>query len=917
MAINTSNIDLVKPGIDEFYDVNVMNSNLDKIDAFSGDIINKINNGATHSPTLNWGMNNKIQIPEVSTPITLDFEGFSITNLLGSDGNCEDISKWNGFQGTLSSDPNNKVFGNNGIKIVSNNTQGAAVNMISKYNIDITKYYLFSAYAKNGNANLGIQIIKDASGGGVQKSSPLVTITTKFTRVCVRLQPSDFNSGNFIGVYITGVAGQYAYVDGIMFNEIAAEEYSLSDDDLMKKYPYVDSHACLVNPMFENRRHNLVINGNGECGMVYWKSSTPNTFPGRVDGKFRISNGAQSGNLYQLVPVKKNTNYYISANLYDVSAIAAISIMTTNLLTHIRPNTLGTFNTGDNDMIAVVLHTGGAGVADFDSIMLIEGTTAPTEYVSCDLQRFVVEGRFEKGDKVHIENKVVSGSRISKYRVLFGKDYDWQFHSAYSDYKTLTIPTGVLPDIYTPSSEKRNVLGKYNGDIVPRLDTIGAGNNGWALNDTYFYLNIPNTESGFMESVNPNGDEVKAILNGWKAVNNNGTRYYAWVSVVDNSIPLPVTTATGTNVIGQNKLNVVDGTKFAVNDFIYFVSDSAGPAFYQITTITGNQLTLNVNLIGNASTNNPISKYDTSVATESLKVLNYCKANVAPGYTGHKFTYYVNYVRPEPISDVNMHIHSEIWDLVKGDNHVRIEPGIVLDEIATVVSIGTTYYINRNPPVGDPNPVSSQLKNQVEQFLGQYRNGVYDSSWAVDGIVPYGKVRLTTSQANIIPGATYTVDYQMLKTLHAQSFGSLSLSYRQSIINSLNGLSRVVEEKQSRDSLFNLMLDASVYEIVSFGWLNAYYVHNGPYGIVISFLIPCSTKRIGNYSIKILNMTFMSGGSGSVIECTNAMKFETPNANRTHVLLHYSVTDATVIANIKNYGLQISGRMILDCRGRV
>jgi hypothetical protein len=712
-----------------------------------------------------------------------------------------------------------------------------------------------------------------------------------------------------------------------MWNEITSEDASLSFDELMNKYQYVDGHACLVNPMFENRRHNLVRNGNGEEGMSYWKTSIPNTFPGRVDGKFRIDNGTGSGNLFQMIPVKKNTNYYISANLFNISATAAISVMKTDMATHIRSYTPGTFNTGDNDTIVIMLHTGGAGAADFDSIMLIEGTTAPTAYKSQDLQRFVVEGRFERGNKIHIENKEVSGTRLSKYRVLYGKDYDWKFDDTalgLVGLKRIRIDneTSVFQNIITTNvlTDIGHVMIKYdskilNGSVEPTANTDAflahKGTNA-------FYLSMANADTGWAELINPTNDEVKAFMNGWKAIQNNGTRYITWISVIDGSYPAGAVSSTITAASITSTITVANGSLFAVGDYVSFHLTSAGTyGWYSILAVSGNTITLNG--ATDVQANTQIIKIDNGSTNVSL--LNWCRTNVAPGYEGYRLTYKLD--KPEPITDVNIHIHGEIWDFVKGDNHVRIEPGIVLDEIATVVSIGTTYYINRNPLVGDPNPASSQLKNQVEQFLGQYRNGVYDNSWAVDGIVPYGKVRLTAPQASVDPSAIYKVDYQILKTIHAQAFSSLSLSYRQSILNTLNGYGKDLEQKQPRDSVLDNLIDLSMYEEISgirffcHGRASKYNTNAiYAYGYFTAFpkkVTPIVTLRNAGLSY--------NNGTGNSIQISSSdvtIIGTYIKGGLIKITAIYTGTDTTIQNNLLNYGYSMFlDSIIADCRGRV
>jgi hypothetical protein len=73
------------------------------------------------------------------------------------------------------------------------------------------------------------------------------------------------------------------------------------------------------------------------------------------------------------------------------------------------------------------------------------------------------------------------------------------------------------------------------------------------INSTNIYLSVADSDTGWAEAINPNADEVKAFMNGWKATANNGTRYTSWVSAVDG------TTAPASQTIDFVKNNVAPG----------------------------------------------------------------------------------------------------------------------------------------------------------------------------------------------------------------------------------------------------------------------------------------------------------------------------------------------------------------------
>jgi hypothetical protein len=149
-----------------------------------------------------------------------------VRNLLGTDGDCEDISKWSTWNtSAIVLDSTNKVFGSNSIKntIATGQTWGGFGQDINT-KIDKAKYYCLSGYLKNGNlTNLSIYF----HNGSVSKYSPVISDTTGFNRVILKVKPSDYGASvNQFSVGTNGVAGQYGYADGLMLTEITAEEYA-------------------------------------------------------------------------------------------------------------------------------------------------------------------------------------------------------------------------------------------------------------------------------------------------------------------------------------------------------------------------------------------------------------------------------------------------------------------------------------------------------------------------------------------------------------------------------------------------------------------------------------------------------------------------------------------------------------------
>ena len=178
---------------------------------------------------------------------SINITGKTIVNLSGKDGNCEDTSKWDLYGGgitALTLDTANKVFGTNGIKIsIVSGTFAGMSRLFSTLNLVSGKYYAITPYIKNGNAtNIGVWTNSSTSNG-----RQLITDTTKFTRVVHKFL---YTSGDTLVVDIYGSVGQYAYVDGVMINEITEEEYN---DANYEPPAYVDSVQHLRFPTIENQ----------------------------------------------------------------------------------------------------------------------------------------------------------------------------------------------------------------------------------------------------------------------------------------------------------------------------------------------------------------------------------------------------------------------------------------------------------------------------------------------------------------------------------------------------------------------------------------------------------------------------------------------------------------------------------------
>lgn len=943
----SNNFKLKKPSPADFYNIEDQNENMDIIDEKLHQVEGKVNvveeelkghledymrlsdtisNGTTQTTSLNFGMN-RIQIPEISVSPKIEFEGFSYVNLLGKDGNCEDISKW----ATLTKATREKVtaykqFGAASIKVISDTTNGEHFIEGGAIKITPNKYYMFSGYIKPTTKNGFIRLVfVNTSGEYIKEAWAMGTLgASQFTRTAVKFKADGNVDRAYCRLQLIDESGinvfsgsAEAYFDGIMLNEISEAEFnSVSVEQLMAKYPYVDSYACLTNPYFENRRYNLVRNGNCEEGIGYWKHGSGDATLSIDNGRFKVKGTTSWSYYYQTIRVKPNTNYYIVGNASESAVLLVYTSLNNPAL--LKTGT-GVFNSGENSEISVLLSLGqSAGTYYFDHIMIVEGIEAPDEYKSCDLQRFIVEGQFTKDDKVKIENKKVSGLLNWKHRTLFGKDYDWKFSADYAGFKRVSI-SSAFQDM--SNGWVNSWLIKYDGKIINRVgvstDMID-GDHGYAYNNTV-NLTVADSDTGWTESFIPNNDEVKVFMNGWKSYYiDSSSRCVMFASDTHASLP-PVAqySAVATAyVAGTTELIVEDGTKFKVGDRIL----AAGYIVWSVVSVTGNTITVQT-AYGAAIPAGTLVVVIDDPSTGNTKVLDYCKTNIAPGYEGYRLHYKL--ANPEPITDTNVHVEGEIWDLVKGDNYVTVDSGIVLSEVANpILSLdGNSVAINVLNGLIGWTAKNSQLQNMPERISTVYKNQNYDINW-YHGLVPPdyygGKDCMATSSTNFDVNATYAVDYQILKTQHAQTFGSLSLSYPQSIISTLEGHSKALEQKQSRNTVLDDLIDLSLYEEIGNTAFDYYpWVHT-----VGVLYIRCNVKfSVPKRAIPVITTTSLRitayTGATSAIVVNDKFKLEVLDVYRDGCSYVWTSTDAITIANIKANGASVKLNLIADCRRRV
>jgi hypothetical protein len=910
------------------------------------DTINNLNgllDGTVIRPNLSYGMNNKINNKKESLIPSIKFTGQHYINLLGKDGNCEDVSKWtNTGLSALTLDNTTKVFGTNGLKINSG-TGLSGEHYAESLGIKIlpNKYYFISVYTKNVYANINkVKAILWKSGAVLDSvisddsySCNKVINQTSFTRIGLKINTGSLSDilnirlqlANTGGAEVFVSAGHLMIADGVMVNEITATEYALDVPLLLTKYPYVDSFACLQNPYIEVKHDNLIKNGNCEEGTSGWIKNGAATLS-ILNNKFSIVTvNANTDYFYQYINIKSNTVYSLLANVTASALVRIYGVNSNGTVENAFADTLGTFifNSGNYNRILILMGSVIATTGTIDSVMLIESSTPPVTYLPCRIERTVIEGQFTSDDYVTLENGKINGQLNWNHKTLFGRDYDWQFNLDYTGFKRIIFNSNYLERGTGPSGDTQKLI-KYNGSVVkfiPDVNIISsfALDIGVATTNQTMYITVSDSDTGWAETVSPNSDEVKAFMNGWGvwsgAIN---SRYCAWTNIVDLTLPacVPYTTITTAYTAGSPTLIVSDGTKFVAGESIYL--GVTGTAI--IGSISGNTLTLSSPCGGSVTSGSTVMRIDNG--STDLRILNWCKNNIAPGYQGYQLHYKL--AVPENITDTNIRLRGDIPKLDVGDNYIYLDNGIVLNEntIPLLTQDSSSYRINNSWVYG----TFISLLNKTELIWAVNKNGNYDNSAInnsiLDDIATYGRAFSSIPKVDFDPNAIYTVDYKILSTQSPQ-VGTITCNYQQDILNALENINTSLSNRQIHDSSLDTLVDASIYEVAPYifiwsgksmgGWsgLNNYGIYTGWH------MVPKKVTPIVTFNL-ISSYYYDSSGVATQLASSDVL-IRVAAVNKNYILFNvqYIGNNSIVKTNITTYGFIATISAVMDCRGRI
>lgn len=497
-----------------------------------------------------------------TTPFNVSsIKGRTLINLLGRDGNCEDVSKWDPWQGTLALDANNKIFGNNGIKVSSTLSNGyfSLYKDKSKVQIRAGKYYIGLAEVKNGTAPSAIYVnfagssgISDTTQSILKKSAD----TSQFNIVYTKLSATLDNPTNFdVCCSASTAIGQYFYVDAIRLYEITAAEYaaldSMTPEQIAAKYPYVDDVKPIRNPYAIRYGKNLL------PPFTQWTLGQFNTINGAYDLTIPNYSDTRGYAARIVLPVLEEETYTfscyrtgritITANDHDGYNEEVQQTIVFDDTTNKAGEMSCSFTIPKGKThIRIMLSREGIsstapgkdGTYNYKNPMLNIGNTAlpfepqNNDYVFYDVSLHSnVDGTIR--DKLFYRDG--QPRKLEKFReIVLGGNLSYEVQADKTGFKNITIKGLNSPNIGL-------IYGvKFDGKILKNVTTGGFDiqDNTYSIGDGNIYITISDADSGWGENYMPSEGEIKAYFNGWKMYDNvkhanpyPGTGGRAWVKL--------------------------------------------------------------------------------------------------------------------------------------------------------------------------------------------------------------------------------------------------------------------------------------------------------------------------------------------------------------------------------------------------
>ncbi|RCX13272.1 hypothetical protein DFR58_11890 [Anaerobacterium chartisolvens] len=553
MAEYTTNLNLEKPLGGENLRRQVINDNMDRIDAavFAAGSQAELLSGrmdALEEPT--YSVETTYEAPMLTLPqstVTSVFDKFTVkgrtyTNLFGSDGDCEDASKWLSYRVTKENDATKKVFGTQCFKGTIAVSDGGYLINKSKESLPLKSntYYMLSAYVCSGTLSGGCRLTIETTPAQILILSP-----TSFTRICKKATPAQIAAmplGNNFCVALNGNKGEYGYVDGVMLNEITADDYNnLTDAELMAKYPYINETQSSGPVKVTSIGKNII-----STSEEFWEQGT-----------ISINTGINAASEIRLrtktyLPINAGSVYTLSTSGWDIRSVIYYDAgynYVSNAGELISPSTITV--PIDVKFCRVIIRKYNDPIVypvDITSARLqIElGTTATNYEPYTETASYIQppQGSMKSVGGVSDKYDVLTGENTQNICgdwVELTGDLDWYYEGQFPPSKAFKLFNFAQEGIGGLGQFPGYFVVDYSGSTGTSLLHVGADNRCLKATTGIFYLTVSDSKTGFLDGYVPSQDEIKAYFYGWQLCNSDGSTPYSgsgtkyWKKITDGT----------------------------------------------------------------------------------------------------------------------------------------------------------------------------------------------------------------------------------------------------------------------------------------------------------------------------------------------------------------------------------------------
>ncbi|OPH61709.1 hypothetical protein BC351_00255 [Paenibacillus ferrarius] len=494
----------------------------------------------------------------------LNIVGNTLVNLLGRDGNCEDLSKWTTATVTLAFDSINKTVGANSIVATLTSATGA-IYISQPKAVNNTKYYLMAADIRNIDAtNVSLLVTKGSNNTTIKTANGVPTVS--FSLCYTTLAPADLGSETSVYAFlnIAGTTGKKAAMDGVRLYEITAAEKIAIDAMtvvaaqayIAAKYPYVDDVKHVNAPYVIKYGENLIPPFNEWALHANAVAIEP----------YKLTLNGTAGNQSStvIIPSLENTTYTYSGTLPTNTYAQFDFLDVNNSVISVSYALNFTTPIGTKSIRVVLQNTATIGTYTFSNPMLNLGSTAksfkprnddmlafPNVQLASSVDGTVYDTLFKRDGKYFVEKRFKDTVLDGSLAAAFGADF--------TGYKGINItigsvnkPNGYTNDIYNVVKYDGKILKSDNG-AATTSDYAVLYDNGHAATGKIL-ISIADTDSGWGETYTPSTAEIQAYFYGWRMAKDTdwgakydgvGGRVWLAISGSTNAVAtLPITYAS-------------------------------------------------------------------------------------------------------------------------------------------------------------------------------------------------------------------------------------------------------------------------------------------------------------------------------------------------------------------------------------